>query len=125
MSLEILIFIVDESNKPVIIVDQQLYTVCFNKAAEAIFQYQSIEVLGKPLNILIPLGFHISHNLFAKQYMADNEPPRPMNKRKNIIYAKRKDGYEFVVRVAISNWHEDGQQYAIAIINKEEGIVTT
>lgn len=122
MGIDQLDFLIEQLSDPVVAVDRQLIIVSYNKAAEACFQYTKEEVIGKHLNMLMPDNFHTNHNQLAEKYMKDNEPPRSMNNRKTLIYAKRKDGYEFLIKVAISNWHMSGQQYALAIINSFESI---
>lgn len=114
--MESLNFIADQLNKPVIIVDSKLHIVCYNHASEICFQYNAEEVIGKSINILIPIEYHHSHNQLAKGFIASNESPRLMNNRAGIIYAKRKDGYEFAIDISISNMLMGDQHYAIAVI---------
>ncbi|MGI0120338.1 PAS domain-containing protein [Zooshikella sp. RANM57] len=118
MTLENLEFLIEQKlDQPTVVVNSQLYIVCYNQAAENCFQYKRDEVIGEHLNILIPGNFHHSHNRLAEQFIQKYEPPRLMNQRKTIIYGKRKDGREFAIKVAISNTHICGQRYAIACIN--------
>ncbi|MBU2707572.1 PAS domain S-box protein [Zooshikella marina] len=114
--MESLNFIADQLNKPVIIVDSKLHIVCYNHASEICFQYNAEEVIGKSINILIPIEYHHSHNQLAKHFIDNNESPRLMSKRTGIIYAKRKDGYEFPIDISISNMLMGDQHYAIAVI---------
>ncbi|MGI0118516.1 PAS domain-containing protein [Zooshikella sp. RANM57] len=123
MNAKQLSFLIDQLDESVVVVDKNLNIVCFNKSAEICFQYQHEEVIGKHLNILIPLKFHESHNQRAKQYIENNEPPRPIDKRESVVYAKKKDGYEFLVRIAILNLCVNGQQHAIAIIKQYEDVI--
>ena len=46
----------------IISLDDSLRITLFNDGASAIFGYQSREVLGKPLNLLIPERFHSRHH---------------------------------------------------------------
>ncbi|WP_169719837.1 PAS domain-containing protein [Zooshikella ganghwensis] len=72
--MESLNFIADQLHKPVIIVDRTLHVVCYNHASEICFQYNAEEVIGRSINILIPIEYHHSHNQLAKHFIDSNDP---------------------------------------------------
>ncbi|MBU2705984.1 PAS domain S-box protein [Zooshikella marina] len=117
MSIEQLVFLIEQLNEPIIVIDQQLSIVCYNKQSQEWFQYKPEEAIGQSINILIPFSLHSAHNQHAKKFMADNAAPRRMISRNSAIYGRRKDGYEFPISVSISNMQLNDQQCAIAIID--------
>lgn len=77
--------------------------VCFfNQAAQQIFGYTPSEILGRPLDVLIPPRFRAAHQRYVQQFQ--QEPwgaTRLMSARCRII-GLRKSGEEFPAEAAIS-----------------------
>jgi len=102
----------------IIVVDQDERISLFNPAAERMFGYRADEVLGQPVTLLIPerqldarrRHFSISPVPFAKEASAGLEGFRrlletgqsPVGGRTVEVQARRKDGTEFPVEVALS-----------------------
>ncbi|MDF3036196.1 MAG: domain S-box protein, partial [Paucimonas sp.] len=83
-----------------LIVDSQGNIIVANPPVEAMFGYAPGELIGKPIEILIPERFHGSHVAQRDGYIAQ---PRPRNMGHGMeLFAKRRSGEEFVVEVSLS-----------------------
>ncbi|HEX6290073.1 MAG TPA: PAS domain S-box protein [Herpetosiphonaceae bacterium] len=84
----------------IVIVDHMGRVVVANQVAESIFGYTQHELLGQPIELLMPDRFHTLHLKHRAAYKADPRT-RPMGICKDLI-ARRKDGTEFPVEVSLS-----------------------
>lgn len=83
-----------------VIVDQQGTIVMVNAQTEKLFGYARAELLGNPVELLIPERFRDIHPFHRKQY-GKNLPVRSMGSDLD-LYARRKDGSEFPVEINLS-----------------------
>jgi PAS domain S-box-containing protein len=79
----------------------------FNPSAERIFGYSADEVLGRPLDLLIPPRHLENHRRFVTQFVTSSMVMRPMNESGD-IYCLRKNGEEFPAEASISKFVWDG-----------------
>ncbi len=84
----------------IVIVDQAGRMVVVNRKAESLFGYAQHELLGQPIELLLPERFHAQHSQHQKTYAADPRT-RPMGVGMDLV-ARRKDGKEFPVEVSLS-----------------------
>ncbi|KAA3656236.1 MAG: PAS domain S-box protein [Chloroflexi bacterium] len=89
--------------------------VMINSRAEELFGYQTEEVTGRLLNILLPERFFKNH---AKLMSGFFESPiiRPMGKGIDLA-GKRKDGSEFPVEIALSFLHTEVDVLGLAFVS--------
>ena len=71
-----------------------------NVQAEKLFGYQRKEMLGQPVELLIPQRFRNSHIEHRREF-ADNPRVRTMGSSLE-LYARHKDGSEFAIDVNLS-----------------------
>ncbi|HYL75167.1 MAG TPA: PAS domain S-box protein, partial [Bryobacteraceae bacterium] len=71
-----------------------------NSQSEKMFSYSRSELLGRPIETLVPKRFHGVHSAHRRGYCHDPRL-RPMGIGKN-LYAKRSDGSEFPVDIMLS-----------------------
>jgi PAS domain S-box-containing protein len=90
--------IVEIADDAVITVDQHQKITMFNQGAEKIFQYAASEVLGQPLDLLLPERFAMHHRQHVENF---HEKARRMGERRE-IFGRRKDGSEFPSEASIS-----------------------
>ncbi len=101
--------IVSTASDAIICVDETHCITFFNQGAESLFGYAKEEVLGAPLDILLPERFRASHQLHVKSFAQSNKPARMMGERLP-IRARRKGGDEFPCEAAISHLQSGGQR---------------
>jgi PAS domain S-box-containing protein len=78
----------------------------FNRAAEEIFRWTRDEILGKPLDVLIPERFRTAHHEHIASFAKESTKARRMADGRP-VFARRKDGEEFPVEAAISKLQTD------------------
>ena len=85
----------------IISIDAQQRIVLFNSAAERIFGYAAAEIIGQPLNILLPERFRPQHEEHIRRFDADGRDSRAMGAYRR-IYGLRRSGEEFPIEAAVS-----------------------
>ncbi len=88
--------------------------VLINKQLEAMFGYDRHELLGKPVERLLPDRFRGGHAAHRRDYH-DNPKPRSMGSGLD-LWARRADGREFPVEVSLSPVTEHGEVFYFASI---------
>lgn len=99
----------------VIAVDEEQRIAVFNRGAEQIFGYQPEEIVGEPLERLLPERFHEAHRDHMRRFAASAGTARRMNERGE-VYGRRKDGSEFPAEASISRLTEDGKTTLTVIL---------
>ncbi|MEU9480572.1 PAS domain S-box protein [Streptomyces sp. NPDC048191] len=83
-----------------VIVDDTGTIRLVNAQTEALFGYQREELLGHPVELLVPHRFRTHHTAHRNGY-AHNQQVRPMGAGLD-LYGLRKDGTEFPVEISLS-----------------------
>ncbi|MBS1946363.1 MAG: PAS domain-containing sensor histidine kinase [Bacteroidetes bacterium] len=110
-----------------VVTDKDGMILNFNSYAETQFGYTKNEVVGKSVEILMPVKFHHSHTHLRENFY-DHPRPRKMGEGRD-LHAQRKDGSEFPVEISLSNYLFEGELFVIAFIiditvrKKSEAIV--
>ena len=98
-----------------VIVDQGDGRIVYlNQVAEDLFGYRRQELLGRPVEVLLPSRFREAHRGHREAYGAAPRT-RPMGLGLD-LYGLRKDGQEFRAEVSLSPLLGDGARYAITAI---------
>ena len=83
-------------------------------AAEAMFQYPAEEILGQPVERLMPKLYAEQHAAFIGSFLENDQ--RTLRKHVRRLEATRRDGAKFPVEIALSQIKHDGQIQFIATI---------
>ena len=90
-----------------------------NAQAERLFGYRRHELLGQPIEILVPEGARGPHPGHRRRYLTDSRP-RPMGAGMELA-ARRKDGSQFPAEISLSAVDtEDGVLVVAAVRNVTE-----
>lgn len=84
----------------VVIIDANGLIAQVNRQTEKLFGYQREEIVGQPLEILMPARYRGSHVAESRAYAVDPHP-RPMGRGLE-LFGLRKDGHEFPIDVSLS-----------------------
>ncbi len=98
----------------VIIVDSAANIVFINSQTERLFGYQKEEIVGRPLNTLIPKKLHSAHEKHVDEYFKSPRV-RPMGKGRDLI-GHKKDGRDFPVEISLCFLEVDGNSLSMAFV---------
>jgi PAS domain S-box-containing protein len=107
--------IVSTASDAIICVDEAHCITFFNEGAESLFGYTKDELLGAPLDILLPECFRASHQEHVKSFAEAGTPARMMGARMP-IRALRKGGEEFSCEASISHLQSGGQRVFTVVL---------
>ena len=107
--------IVSIASDAIVSADEQQRITIFNNGAERIFGYTKQEVMGAPLDRLIPERFRPMHRAHIEEFARGPISARPMGARRE-IYGLRKDGREFPAEASISKVVGDGTMLFSAVL---------
>ena len=97
-----------------LVVDGRGSIVLTNHAAEKLLGYSSAELLGMNVDQLVPDAIRARHASYRQSYAA-NPRPRPMGTQMDLV-ARRKDGSEVMVEIALSPLQTHGLPLVVAAI---------
>lgn len=80
----------------------------FNPGAEKLFGHQAADIIGRPLDELIPNRFRAAHAEHVERFRASPEQSRLMNERSEIV-GVRADGSEFPAEASVSKLEIDDE----------------
>lgn len=99
----------------IITLDERQHIVLYNRAAEKIFGWSADEVLGHPLEVLLPPRFRNGHFAHVARFGATGVTSRRMGGG-TIVHGLRRDGEEFPMDASISQLKtEDGHLYTVIL----------
>lgn len=99
----------------VVITDDDHRVLFVNPSAEALFGYDEQEILGQPIDLLIPPQCQERHRNAVRSFRSSVEKVRPMSRRVPVLGVKR-DGTEFLADITISKHEAGGRLYYGAVV---------
>jgi PAS domain S-box-containing protein len=93
--------IISISSEAIVSVDGNFEITHFNQGAEATFGYSASDVLGKPLEMLLPERYRKQHSQHMRHFSSSPVAARRMGERQEIA-GLRRDGTEFPAEASIS-----------------------
>ncbi|MCW7468082.1 PAS domain S-box protein [Leptospira kanakyensis] len=93
--------IIESAMDAIISIDQSKKIILFNGAAEKMFGYQSLEIIGQPLDQLIPINFRSQHDNNIDSFSKTGVSRRAMGALGE-IRGLRSNGEEFPIEASIS-----------------------
>jgi PAS domain S-box-containing protein len=97
---QILSGLLEAAPDAILAVDASGRVVLVNAQAECLFGYRRSELVGQPVEVLVPHGVRELHVAHRMRFIADPRP-RPMGTGLQLA-ARRKDGSEFPVEISLS-----------------------
>jgi diguanylate cyclase (GGDEF)-like protein/PAS domain S-box-containing protein len=82
------------SYEAIISIDESQKVVLFNNGAEEIFGYSADEILGQPIELLIPERFRAAHKEHVVEFARNETSDLKMHHQKS-VFGLRKNGEEF------------------------------
>jgi PAS domain S-box-containing protein len=98
----------------VVVVNHEGTIEIVNSQSEKLFGYDRSELLGKPIEMLIPERFKEGHVAYRSNYVVQ-PVARPMGTGLE-LYGRRSDGTEFPVEISLSPLETEGGQLVTAAI---------
>ena len=98
----------------IIVVNAEQEIVATNTSAEEMFGYEKEELIGKPLDILIPKRYHHNHDAHVDNFISKSEK-RQMGHGRD-LFGICKDGHEFPVEAGLNPFELYGATYVMALI---------
>jgi PAS domain S-box-containing protein len=108
ISEEMFAGIVSNSSDAIITVDESQRVVNFNLGAATIFGYAPEEIVGMPLDVLLPERFRAIHREHLKRFAASAVTARRMGERQEIS-GLRRNGIEFPADASILKTRVEGE----------------
>jgi len=106
--------IVEAANDAVVSMDERGDILLANPATKRIFGYDPVEIVGKPLTMLMPEMMRKLHENGFKRYLATGK--RHLNWQGVELTAQRRDGQEFAAEVSFGELTSDGHKVFIGFI---------
>jgi PAS domain S-box-containing protein len=94
----------------IVTIDANYRITLFNEAAEKIYGYSQAEMVGQPIDLLIPARFRLVHQQHIGRFASSSDTARRMSERQEVI-GRRKTGDEFPIEASISKLDIGGERY--------------
>lgn len=108
--------VIESAMDAIISIDGAQKIVLFNREAERMFGYQAEEVLGQPLDILMPQRSRVAHEKYVGNYLKDGAHSYRAMGRNSELFGRRKDGSEFAIEASLSKFKTEDDVISTAIV---------
>ena len=104
---------IESAPNGVVLCDRDGHITLVNPRIEEEFGYRAEELLGRPIEVLLPEPFRETHTGLREGYVAD---PLPRHVAGREFTGRRKDGSEFPVEVGLSSYGEGDDLVVSAVV---------
>ena len=104
----------ENATEGIILTDKSAKIILVNPAVEKMFGYQVADLIGQPIETLIPTRFHGNHSKLRDGFYK-SPSNRSMGQGRD-LFARRKDNSEFPVEVSLSHYKQRNETFVIAFI---------
>lgn len=107
--------IIESAMDAIVTIDEGQRVVLVNESAERMFGWDRDEMLGQPIDLLIPERYRNAHRGHVAHFGRTGMTSRRMGD-KTVLSGLRKSGQEFPIEASISHLTEDGQELYTVIL---------
>jgi len=107
--------IIDASKDAMIAIDQKGLMTIFNPAAERMFGRKKEDMIGQPLNCLMPGEYREQHQSFVRDFYTRGDPNRAIGKTIELP-ALGRNGNIFPIELSVSVGQYDNEKFVFAVI---------
>lgn len=107
--------LIESAMDAIVSTDENQRIVLFNRAAEQMFGHRAADMMGQPLEALMPARFHDSHHRHVEAFGSTGITSRNMNVH-GITRGLRASGEEFPIEASISKAEVSGRKIYTAIL---------
>ena len=107
--------VVDTAVDGEILIDAHGLIIKFNPACEKLFKYQSSEVTGRNVRMLMPAPYQAEHDGYIRNFIATGE--RKIIGIGREVVGQRKDGSTFPMDLSVGEAKQDGELIFVGIIH--------
>lgn len=115
MESDIYKVIFETAAEGVVVVSKEGQIIFINSRMESLFGYTKAELVGNPIEILIPDAYRSGHSAHRDGYMS--KPVRRSMGAGMDLLGQRKDGTQFPVEIGLNSVKMDDTTYVIALIS--------
>jgi PAS domain S-box-containing protein len=108
--------ILETSGDAIVSVDSERRITLFNQAAEEVFGYARAEVMGGPLDRLVPERFLAAYRAYLASFSAGGQATREISGQTAPLVGRRKNGEEFPAEATISKVDLDGETILTVVL---------
>ncbi|MBI5277170.1 MAG: PAS domain-containing sensor histidine kinase [Burkholderiales bacterium] len=114
--------LLDSAMDAIITVDESQRIILYNRAAEKIFGYSPLQVMGRPLAMLLPQRYRAGHKELVQRFGATGTTSRRMGGT-SVIYGQRSTGEEFPMDASISQLESaEGKLFTVILRDVTERV---
>jgi len=99
----------------IVSIDESQKVILFNKGAEETFGYSAEEILGRPIELLIPDRFRAAHKGHVEAFAGSGINDLKMHDKKS-VFGLRKNGQEFPIEASIYKYRYGGVTTFTAVL---------
>jgi PAS domain S-box-containing protein len=106
--------VVESTKEAMISIGDDGLIILFNPAAEEMFGRNKMEMIGQPLDSLIPKEYREKHRQYVNSYFATGKPNGAIGKLRELT-GLRSDGKVFPMEISLSAGRLENKQFVIAV----------